>query len=80
MTRRKPPTKRELQREDTYQRVFDAALGEFRRVGLGDLCAVATILPDGGRCSRRVLGLDVTASGIRQDATPVRLARVSSAV
>ncbi|MGD9598260.1 MAG: TetR/AcrR family transcriptional regulator [Steroidobacteraceae bacterium] len=34
MNRRASPTKRELQREDTFQRVFDAALAEFRRVGV----------------------------------------------
>lgn len=30
----KPPTRRELQRQDTFNRVFDAALSEFRRVGV----------------------------------------------
>lgn len=34
MTRPKEPTVRELQRRDTFNRVFEAALGEFRRVGV----------------------------------------------
>lgn len=34
MTRLKQPTTRELQRQDTFNRVFEAALSEFRRVGV----------------------------------------------
>lgn len=34
MTRAKPPTARALQRQDTFNRVFEAALSEFRRVGV----------------------------------------------
>jgi AcrR family transcriptional regulator len=30
----KPPTNRELQRQETFIRVYEAALGEFRRVGV----------------------------------------------
>lgn len=34
MPRPKPPTSRDQQREDTFNRVFEAALSEFRRVGV----------------------------------------------
>ena len=47
MTSSKPPTSRELQRKETYVRVYEAALTEFRRVGV-DQARVSAICQQAG--------------------------------